>query len=143
VLDTRVAGTACKDGQCVDTKKKTCTNGKTTVDHGWFGAGDGDNACNKCSCTDGSLGCTEMVCNAKQSCEHDGQTVAHGWSGKGSGDSFCNKCSCNAGEMACTKMLCDKCAITKCGEGKPRAVCLSVYTTTRCITPLRPLLTCG
>jgi len=57
------SGTTCKDGQCVNTKKETCTNGKTTVDHGWSGAGDGDNACNKCSCNSGSLFCTKRACS--------------------------------------------------------------------------------
>ena len=101
----------------MDTKKKSCMNGKTTVDHGWFGAGDGDNACNKCSCTDGSLGCTEMVCQQKKQCKIGDKTVEHGWSGKGSGDNFCNGCGCEDGSLICTQMVCDKCSIIKCKEG--------------------------
>ena len=108
------SGTTCKDGQCVNTKKETCTNGKTTVDHGWSGAGDGDNACNKCSCNSGQLICSKMMCERKpKSCKDGDKVVEHGWTGK----KACNTCACNEGTLQCTQMLCDACALIRCKEG--------------------------
>jgi hypothetical protein len=42
--------------------KKQCRNGKTTVNHGWHGAGHGKNYCNFCKCNNGKLSCTTRSC---------------------------------------------------------------------------------
>eukprot|EP01061_Rhynchopus_euleeides_P013154 TRINITY_DN2303_c0_g1_i7.p3 TRINITY_DN2303_c0_g1~~TRINITY_DN2303_c0_g1_i7.p3 ORF type:complete len:133 (+),score=37.21 TRINITY_DN2303_c0_g1_i7:337-735(+) len=52
----------CADGAC-PTKKKNCTlECGTAVPHLYDGPGEGTNYCNKCTCDDGALSCTEKFC---------------------------------------------------------------------------------
>jgi len=46
-------------------EEDTCANGKTTVDHGFYGPCGGDNACNKCRCNDGTLFSSKKQCEAQ------------------------------------------------------------------------------
>jgi hypothetical protein len=44
---------------------RTCTlTGGEVVQDGWSGKDTGSNFCNRCFCTDGTLGCTKMACQA-------------------------------------------------------------------------------
>ncbi|KAJ9471937.1 hypothetical protein DIPPA_05369 [Diplonema papillatum] len=66
----------CGGGACVVTPDGTalCMKGCRTrcgrqVPHQFFGRDDGDNACNRCSCTDGVYTCQKRACNITSSCE--------------------------------------------------------------------------
>ena len=63
--------------------------------------------CNECVCaSDGSVGCTDMICPVDMVCSYDGEIHEPG-------DSFpsvdgCNKCTCNAdGSVSCTEEACE------------------------------------
>merc|ERR1711939_1137078 len=47
-------------------KGSNCTNGPHSVEHGWLGAGHGDEYCNLCSCMHGVLKCQAKQCGRRQ-----------------------------------------------------------------------------
>jgi len=101
---------------------------RKSVLSGWSGMGVGKNWCNKCSCMEGELQCSERVCldverptEGKVACWlSDGTLKPLGWRGAGAGDNHCNKCHCGPaakdatadadgyikGTLQCTKMEC-------------------------------------
>lgn len=65
--------------------------------------------CNRCTCTEQGIACTEMACNPPgnggASCEYHGHTWASGT--KVPSLDNCNSCFCENGDIACTAMGCE------------------------------------
>ena len=61
ITDVKVDAESLQTTNVRDPKKCILSGGKT-VESGWSGKGTGDNYCNDCFCSNGALGCTEMLC---------------------------------------------------------------------------------
>lgn len=93
----------CCVGTCVPGPDQGCAYGGAFYSYGEsFPATDG---CNTCTCIEGGVVCTKILCPSPKGCTYDGKVYAVGdyfWSTDG-----CNKCGCaEGGVVGCTKMAC-------------------------------------
>ena len=65
-VEAKVSGTlSAPETKAPSTTQAACKlTGGETVESGWKGEDTGDNSCNSCFCTNGTLGCTKMACPA-------------------------------------------------------------------------------
>ena len=87
-----------------DQNTQPCSYGPVMIDHGdRVASSDG---CNQCSCSNGSLACTELACPGVSfdGCTAGAIGVPEG--GRIDSSDGCNTCSCSRGDFICTELAC-------------------------------------